>query len=128
VPASRACGDDFGPMMHQVAWERNFFGANRRVFLGDGLPVNWSIHRQHFSTFTPILDFVHALSYVFAASFAGRPQAEGAVVDARWIQAVWSGAVATVLLEPEERSAALGPPPQGCAESDPRDLVFDALR
>jgi hypothetical protein len=128
VLASRACSDDFGPMMHQAAWERNFFGANRRVFLGDGLPVNWSIHRRHFSTFTPIVDFVHALSYVFAAAFAGRPQAEGAVVYVRWIQAVWSGAVATILPELEDRSKALGVPPKECAESDPRQLVFDALR
>ena len=39
VLASRACSDDFAPMMHQAAWERNFFGADRRVFLGDGLAV-----------------------------------------------------------------------------------------
>jgi hypothetical protein len=128
VLASRACSDDFGPMMHQAAWERNFFGANRRVFLGDGLPVNWSIQRRHFSTFTPIVDFVHALSYVFAAAFAGRPQAEGAVVYVQWIQAAWSGAVATILPELEDRSKALGVPPEGCAESDPRQLVFEALR
>jgi hypothetical protein len=128
VLASRACSDDFGPMMHQAAWERNFLGANRRVFLGDGLPVNWTIQRRHFASFTPILDFVHALSYVFAAAFAGRPQAEGAVVFTRWIQAVWSGAVAAILPELEGRSAALGSAPVDCAESDPRKLVFDALR
>jgi len=128
VLASRACSDDFGPMMHQAAWERNFFGADRRAFLGDGLPVNWSIHRRHFATFTPIVDFVHALSYVFAAAFAGRPQAEGAVVYARWIEAVWSGAVATILPELEGRSASLGIPPEECAESDPRRLVLEALR
>lgn len=128
VLASRACSDDFGPMMHQAAWQRNFFGAARRVFLGDGLPVNWTIHRRHFSTFQPILDFVHALSYVFAAAFAGRSQAEGAALYKRWIQAVWSGQVATILPELEERSAALGTPPGDCAESDPRQLVFDALR
>lgn len=128
VLASRACSDDFGPMMHQAAWERNFFGANRRVFLGDGLPVNWTIHRRHFSTFQPVLDFVHALSYVFAAAFAGRPQAEGEAVYQRWIQAVWSGQVAAILPELEERSAALGAPPQECGESDARQLVFDALR
>lgn len=128
VLASRACSDDFGPMMHQAAWERNFFGAARRVFLGDGLPVNWTIHREHFSTFTAILDFVHALSYVFAAAFAGRPQAEGESVYERWIQAVWSGQVATILPELEARSAALGTPPAPCAESDPRQLVVDAWR
>jgi hypothetical protein len=128
VLASRRCADDFGPMVHQAAWERNFFGAKRRVFLGDGLPVNWSIQRRHFASFTPVLDFVHALSYVFAASFAGRPQVEGAAVYVRWVQAVWSGQVATILPELEGRSAVLGSPPPGCVESDPRQLVFEALR
>lgn len=128
VLASRACGDDFAPMMHQAAWERNFFGADRRVFLGDGLAVNWTIQRRCFSTFKPILDFVHALSYVFAAAFAGRAKAEGVEVYRRWIQAIWSGPIATILPELEARSAALGPPPSECAESDPRSLVFEALR
>lgn len=128
VLASRRCSDEFGPIMHQAAWERNFFGASRKVFLGDGLPVNWTIQRRHFASFTPILDFVHALSYVFAAAFAGRPQSEGEEVYKRWIQAVWSGHVATILVELEARSSALGPPPDECADSDPRKLVFESLR
>ena len=128
VLASRKCAEEFGPMVHQAAWERNFFGAARRAFLGDGLPVNWTIQRRHFASFTPILDFVHALSYVFSAAFAGRPQAEGAEIYKRWIQAVWSGQVATILTELEERSAELGPPPSECADSDPRKLVFESLR
>ena len=115
-------------MVHQAAWERHFFDAGRRAFLGDGLPVNWTIQRRHCASFTAILDFVHALSYVFAAALAGRPQAEGVAVDRRWIQAVWSGAVATILPELEGRSAALGSPPPDCAESDPRRLVFEAWR
>jgi hypothetical protein len=128
VLASRACSDAFGPMVHQAAWERNFFGAARRVFLGDGLPANWTIHRRHFSRFTAVLDFVHALSYVFAAAFAGRGPAEGAAVYRRWIQAAWSGRVAAILPELEAHSAALGPPPPGCAETDPRQLAFEAWR
>jgi hypothetical protein len=128
VLASRKCAEEFGPMVHQAAWERNFFGAKRRAFLGDGLPVNWTIQRRHFGSFTPILDFVHALSYVFSAAFAGRPQAEGEEVYKRWIQAVWSGQVATILPELEARSAALGLPPSECADSDPRNLVFESLR
>lgn len=128
VLASRACGDDFGPMVHQAAWARNFFAAARRVFLGDGLAVNWRTHREHFSTFTAVLDFVHALSYVFAGAFAGRSQAEGESVYRRWIQAVWSGQVATILPELEARSAALGAPPAQCADTDPRQLVFEAWR
>jgi hypothetical protein len=128
VLASRKCADEFGPIVHQAAWERNFFGAIRKAFLGDGLAVNWTIQRRHFASFTPILDFVHALSYVFAAAFAGRSQAEGEEVYKRWIQAVWSGRVATILTELEARSAALGPPTAECAESDPRKLVFESLR
>jgi hypothetical protein len=128
ILASRKSAEQFGPMMHQAAWERNFFGAARKVFLGDGLPVNWTIQRRHFAFFTPILDFVHALSYVFAAAFAGRPQREGEEVYRRWIQAVWSGQVATILPELEAHCAALGLPPSECADSDPRKLVFESLR
>lgn len=128
VLASRAASEDFGPMMHQAARERNFFGATRRVFLGDGLAANWAVHRRHFSTFLPILDFVHALSYVFAAAFAGRSVTEGAEVFRRWIQAVWSGHVVTILPEMEARCQALGSPPAECVDSDPRQLVFEAWR
>jgi len=128
VLASRACAEDFGPMVHQAARERNSFGAGRRAFLGDGLAVNWTIQRRHFASFAPILDFVHALSYVLAAAFAGRPQAEGEAADKRWVQAVWSGQVATILTELEASCASLGPPPAECADSDPRALVFESLR
>ena len=128
VLATRSGAEDFGPMVHQAAWERNFFGAKRRAFLGDGLAVNWTIQRRHFASFTPILDFVHALSYVFAAAFAGRPLTEGKEVYRRWIQAVWSGQVASILPQLEARSATLGAPPPECAESDPRKLVFESLR
>ncbi len=127
VLASRARSEDFGPIMHQAAWARNFFGAKRGVFLGDGAPANWTIHRRHFSTFVPVLDFVHALSYVFAAAFAGRSQSEGQVVYRRWIQAVWSGAVSTILQELEARSCELGEPTEHSGESDPRRLVAEAL-
>ncbi len=32
--ARRQCAAEFGPMVQQAAWERNFFGATRRAFLG----------------------------------------------------------------------------------------------
>ena len=115
-------------MVHQAAWERNFYGAGRKAFLGDGLPANWTIQRRHFGSFTPILDFVHALSYVFSAAFAGRAQAEGEEFYKRWIQAVWSGEVATTLPELDIRSAELGPPPSECVDTDPRKLVFESFR
>ncbi len=71
---------------------------------------------------------MHALSYIFAAAFAGRPQSERAEVYKRWIQAVWSGQVTSILPALEERSTELGSPPSECADSDPRKLVFESLR
>lgn len=128
VLASRARAEDFGAMMHEAAFARNFFAAPRRAFLGDGQASNWSIHREHFSTFEPILDFVHALTYVFAAALAGRARADGFAIYKRWIQTVWSGQVETLLHELEARVAQLGEPPPECSDSDPRKLVFEALR
>jgi hypothetical protein len=128
VLASRKCADEFGPMVHQAAWERNFYGAGQQAFLGDGLPANWTIQRRHFGSFTPVLDFVHALSYVFSAAFAGRSQVEGVKLYKTWIQAVWSGQVTTILPALEERSVELGSPPPECVDTDPRKLVFESLR
>src|SRR5262249_32795615 len=56
VLASRARSEEFGPMVHQAAWERDLFGAKDRVFLGDGAAANWTTQRDHFSTFVPVLD------------------------------------------------------------------------
>jgi hypothetical protein len=128
VVASRLAASDFGPVVAQAAWERNFFAARRRAFLGDGQAANWTIHREHFSKFEPILDFVHALSYVFAAAMAGRSLADGFAIYVRWIQTVWSGQVETILPELESRLAQLGNPPAECSESDPRRLIFESLR
>lgn len=128
VVATRLSGAVFAWMVAQAAWQRNFFGAKRRAFLGDGQSVNWTIQREHFSTFQAILDFVHAISYVFAAAMAGRPVAEGFEIYVRWIQAVWAGQVEVILPELEARLAELGSPPEDCSESDSRQLVFETLR
>jgi hypothetical protein len=128
VLASRVSADAFGPMVEQAAWERNFMGSKRQVFLGDGQAANWTVQREHFPTFTPVLDFVHALSYVFEAAFAGRPPDEGAWTYQRWIEVVWSGNVASLLPELTQRVDALGGATEEMATHDPRRAVMDALR
>ena len=60
--ASRRSWELFGPMVATRAWECGFYGATRRAFLGDGASSNWTLWRNHFSSFTPILDFIHALT------------------------------------------------------------------
>ncbi len=54
------------------AFARGFFGAKRKAFVADGAATNWATQRRWFSDFTPILDFIHALSYVFSAAMADR--------------------------------------------------------
>jgi hypothetical protein len=127
VLASRSESKDFGPIVQQAAWRRNFFAAPRNAFLGDGQACNWTIHRKHFPQFVVILDFVPALSYVFAAALAGRSLAEAFEVYVRWIQQVWAGQVESLLPELERRSGELGVAPKEAPASDPRKLVSESL-
>ena len=128
IVATRAVAAVFGWLVQAAAWSRNFFGAQRRAFLADGQESNWTLWRRHFPTFVPILDFIHALTYVFAAATAGRSAKEGWEVFERWIKLVWAGRVREILPELEQRRVELGPPPSDAPETDPRRIVADALR
>jgi hypothetical protein len=128
VVATRAVAAIFGWLVQAAAWSRNFFGAARRAFLADGQEANWTLWRRHFPTFEPILDFIHALTYVFAAATAGRSARAGWDEFERWIQLVWAGRVREILPELERRSVELGPPPSDAPETDPRRVVADAMR
>jgi hypothetical protein len=99
----------FGPQMRAEAERRKFFAAARRVFIGDGLPWNWSLWCEHFSAFTPILDFIHAVQYLYAAALAW--EANDAARWKRylaWAEAVWQGRVQEVIAELEAELAARG--------------------
>lgn len=125
--ATRRPWEDFGPMVAERAWSLGFYAAERRAFVGDGAENNWTLWRQHFSSFVPILDFIHALTYVFHAALAGRPTAEGWPVYQRWIGWVWSGAVEQVIAELAMRQAALGPAAADAKETSPAKMVARAL-
>jgi hypothetical protein len=94
VVASRRRWPDFAPLVAQAARTAGLLGASRRAFVGDGSDNNWALQRRYFGTWTAILDFIHALSYVFAAATAGRKFAEGWPVYVRWISWLWQGQVA----------------------------------
>jgi hypothetical protein len=127
VVATRRCWEKFGPMVATAAWALGFFAAARRAFVADGAENNWTLHRQLFSSFVPILDFIHGLSYVFASALAGRRFHEGWAVYERWIQWVWSGTVAKVIAELAIRQAELGSPAPDEPEGSPRAVVARAL-
>jgi hypothetical protein len=124
---SRVRWPDFGPILATMAWTWGFFGASRKAFLGDGSENNWTIWRNYFSSFVPILDFIHALSYVFAAAMAGRKFPEGWPIYEQWIRWVWQGEVAQVIAALAQRQLELGAPHEEDGDTNPRQIVAQAL-
>ncbi len=127
VVATRESIEAFGKQLASAAWERGFMAASRKAFVGDGSETNWSVWRRYFSHFTPIVDFIHALCYVFAGAMAGRTMEEAWPEYCRWAQWLWSGQVELVIAALQERQRALGLPEKNEAEDSPRNKVADAL-
>ena len=128
MTATRRRWASFGPMVAQRAWQLGFYQAPRQAFVGDGAENVWTVWRNHFSSFVPILDIIHAISYVFAAAQAGRPFAEGWTYYERWVTWVWKGEVEKVIAELATRQAELGSAQEGDGETHPRVIVSTALR
>jgi len=128
VISSMACSKVFGKQMYREAKRRRFFDANAKAFLGDGLPWNWSIWKQHFSDFVAILDFIHPLSYLFLAAKAIHEDSEDAWSQYLvWMRGCWQGEVVDVLEELRVWQCRLGDPPPECAETDPRQIVATTI-
>lgn len=127
VVASRSRWPAFAPLVAAAAWGLAFQGAERKAFVADGSSNNWRLQRRFFGSFVPILDFIHALSYVFAAALAGRPFAVGWPCYREWIAWVWQGKVSLVIAALRQRQAELGLPEKGEPETSPRQVVRATL-
>jgi hypothetical protein len=110
VVATSGDVEAFGPLLANAAYERGFNAAERKAFVADGSATNWGVWRKFFSHYTPILDFVHALMYVYAGAMAGREANEGWSYYRDWAQWLWGGEVARVIAALEVRQAELGLP------------------
>jgi hypothetical protein len=128
VVATRENIESFGKQLSAAAWRRGFAAAPRKAFVADGLEANWSTWRKHFSHYTPIVDFIHALCYVFAAALAKRRLPEGWPIYGQWAQWVWSGRVEMVIAALQKRQQEVGLPEKNEPEDSPRAKVADALR
>ena len=126
--ASRACSAVFGGILAAAAWARGFAAAARKAFVADGAAMNWTLWERFFSSYVPILDFIHGLQYVFAAAHAGREVSQGWQIYCRWIQAIWSGQVEQVIAELATRQNELGLAPKDAPATDPRVIVATTLR
>lgn len=128
VLSSLADSQAFGEQMAREAKRRRFFEAASQAFLGDGLPWNWSIWKRHFRKFTPILDFIHAVSYLFAAAKAVHAAADDAWSQYLvWIRGCWRGEIEQVLEELRAWQGKLGAPPEEAADHDPRRIVAKTI-
>lgn len=127
VVASRQDVYHFGPLLAATACAMALYAAPRRAFVADGLAENWSVYKRYFSRWTAILDFVHAMTYVYAAAMAGRTFAEGWPVYERWIRWVWAGQVSQVIEELKTRQQEVGEPTKQDKEGSPAKVVQETL-
>lgn len=129
VVATRQNVESFGDQMVAAAHARGFAAAKRKAFVADGSETNWGLWRRHFSRYTPILDWVHAVCYVYAAAMAGVTARDGWATYRDWAQWLWSGEVDRILIQLERRQDVLGPSTEEeDAEHSPQRRVADALR
>jgi hypothetical protein len=108
------------------AHSRGFNAARRKAFVADGSTTNWGVHRKHFSHYTPILDFTHAICYVYGAAMAGRAATGGWRDYLQWAQWLWAGSLDELIGALDARSQTLGPPAEG-DETSPAALVAKTL-
>jgi hypothetical protein len=125
VVSSMKNSRDFGRQMAREAKQRRFYESPAKAFLGDGLPWNWTIWKEHFRNFTPILDFIHPLSYLFlAAKTVQASSSEDAWSQyLAWMRGCWQGEVEQVIAELQAWQTKLGEPPPKVPETDPRKIV-----
>ena len=98
--------------------------------VAEGLNWNWSIWKKRFRTFIPILDFIHALQYVFAAAMnLGLPEADAWEMYVRFVTWCWQGRVKAVI---EELTAACADRDidleAGVPQGDLHEPLTDAIR
>ncbi len=118
----------FGQMMEAEADTRGFFKAAKRVFVGDGLPYNWTIQKKNFPTFTPILDWPHAIEHVYETARTLHDSSDTAwELYVHLITLVWKGRTADVLQEMESEQSVRGKPPKDCEDKDPRKVLAGTI-
>jgi hypothetical protein len=128
--SSLVSSDAFGPMMAAAADARGFFRAAKKAFVADGQAYNWTIQRQWFSDFTPIVDFVHVVEYLYEAAKAVHSDREPRWRQyVTWVTACWQGHVDEVVKQLEQWQSRLGPLPEDeeVSETDARKVLASTI-
>lgn len=118
----------FGKLLAGAAYARGFMAAERRAFVGDGMACNWTLHEKHFGRFTPILDIVHAICYLYHAAIGGDPSPESWQRYCDWAQWLWGGEIDQLLESMRGYQAEIRLPQESDKETSARALLADAIR
>lgn len=131
VVATTEDNESFGWQVAAEMHRRGLDRAGRKACVGDGSSAVWALFALHLlaADFVAILDFVHLLTYLYAAAGAVRGKGTPAawVLYERWLRWAWAGEVASLLRGLREARQQVGELPADAAEDDPRQLVQDAL-
>lgn len=115
---------EFGKQMDREAKRRKFDKATRKAFVADGLTCNWSIQAEYFDDYVPILDFTHAVSYLFTVSLICFGKTEQAwTAYCGWMRAAWQGNIGSVIAELRVHQNRIGLPPEDAGEDDVREQL-----
>jgi hypothetical protein len=123
VIASSENSEAFGWQLEHKAWQTGALGAARQAFVADGLAVNWTIHRKHFSQMTGILDLMHGLSYAWRAAAALEDQN----AYRRYATWIWQGRVQRVIDELCQHQQRIGPPDKAVGAAAACNRIHEAL-
>lgn len=129
ILASMKNSKDFGAQMAREAQRRRFSEAARKAFVGDGLTCNWSIQKTHFRDYVPILDFVHAVSYLYDAALIcfGKCDAAWSAYTG-WMKSTWQGNIVEVLQQLRGHQQRIGDPPEDARDDDPREQLRSVIQ
>jgi hypothetical protein len=124
VATTKNC-EEFGPMVAAEAMRRGFFGAQKKAALGDGGLWIWAIVSFYFVGFTPILDFLHLLTHLYAAAQAAyKGEAKKAwKLYEKLVRLAWGGKVTEVLNVLAKHAERIGEAPEKAAGDDPRKIL-----
>ena len=121
---------EFGKMVAAEAYRRNFHAAARATLLGDGSQWIWNLHAKWFRDLTPIVDFVHALTYLYVtATVVAGSVAERWQLYVGWMTQCWHGRVGDVIADRTARLGRLEPlaGPGKLPATDPREALRRTL-